>query len=89
MCDFLDLQCWIEGNCQGILIDEGTTTDGNSCLHHCKANDDCLWFTFNPADDSCLLLENCQVIDDNCINCLSGQRQCSGREEGNYSRNFI
>ncbi len=82
ICPFLDLQCWIAGNCQGTPIDEESTADGNSCLDLCKANSDCLWFTFNPADESCLLLEDCQDIDDSCIDCLSGQRQCSAQKEG-------
>ncbi len=85
---FIDLQCWIPGNCQGILIDEGTTADGNSCLDLCKANDDCVWFTFNPADESCVFLEDCQEVNEDCTDCLSGQRQCSAQKEGKLASYF-
>ncbi len=83
--DSLDLQCWIPGNCQGILIDEVTANDGNACLDLCKANEDCLWFTFNLEDNACVFLEDCQDVDLGCINCLSGERQCSSQKEGKVS----
>ncbi len=78
----LDLQCWIPGNCQGILIDEVEAVDESTCLNLCKANDSCLWFSHNVADDACVLLEDCQNFDVNCVNCLSGQKQCLPQKEG-------
>ncbi len=85
----IDLECWIQGNCQGILIDEVTAADSNACLDFCMANDECLWFTYNPDNQECVLLEDCQEVDLDCTNCLSGQRQCSAQKDGKLELFYV
>ncbi len=77
---FLDLQCWVQGRCQGVLIDEVPVLTGNDCMDLCKADSNCLWFTYNSLDNACTLLQDCQQLDPACGSCLTGQRQCSAQK---------
>ncbi len=74
---FLDLQCWVQGSCQGILIDNIAAENDNNCLEVCQETDNCLWFTYNRLDGACLLLEDCQQLDMSCDTCVSGQSVCA------------
>ncbi len=77
----LDLECWVDGLCNGVLVGETFGLDSNGCLGECQANDDCLWFTHDSDGDICLMFQDCQAFDTSCDTCLSSQTQCSPLEE--------
>ncbi len=67
----------MQGNCQGILIDDVIAENGNNCLEVCQETDNCLWFSYNSLDTACYLLEDCQQLDTSCDTCISGQSVCA------------
>ncbi len=73
----LDLQCWVQGSCQGILVDDTASDSGNDCLEICQDTENCSWFTYDSVEGDCILLEDCQQLDTTCVTCSSGQRSCS------------
>lgn len=52
------------------------TSDEFACLDLCSANSECRWFTFYSPTNLCLLFEDCQVLDEECQECLTGQPDC-------------
>jgi hypothetical protein len=74
--------CNEPGKCHGKVIDADIDReDANRCLRHCQYNPDCLWFTYHPQDQACILLADCSEGDlEPCSDCLSGQRQCNSEE---------
>ena len=70
-----DLQCDVQGICDGsfITIDEGATY--NECLVMCNRNVECNWFTYHATLGNCLLFRDC-ILDPSCDTCHSGQSAC-------------
>ena len=65
------------GSCQGDLdsVLNGIESQ-NECLKNCRGRDKCEWYTHNSASRTCFLFRNCPDIDENCLNCLTGQKLC-------------
>ncbi len=69
--------CFVEGECfQSLYIDEEATEDEFECLEFCQETDDCLYFTYFANSRACVALANCDVFDQNCDDCISGERSC-------------
>ncbi len=76
-----ELQCFVQGQCTGVLLEGSTVSTSELCLEACQDNDDCQWFTFDSSSSSCYLLETCPLLDEDCATCVSGHRLCSGGTE--------
>ena len=70
-------QCFVPGRCtQSIVIDiDFNTNSVNQCLHECKNNPECAWFSFDPDMNSCMLLSECNQLDTSnygmgCAKCI-------------------
>ncbi len=81
--DFLDLECWKPGLCNGVLIREVFGVDKSACVEESRANDNCTWFTHDSDEDLCLLFQDCSDMDTSCDTCVSSQVQCSYTESDN------
>ena len=78
---FSDLVCWEPGQCQGddevVVIAEQYF----DCLDRCKEDDDCQWFNYQESDQACVLLLNCESVDDfSCDSCTYSQKECAERQ---------
>ena len=63
-----------------ILRIEQNVKSKETCLHLCQSADRCKWFTYMKALSACLLMLDCQTIDETCADCISGEKLC--QEEG-------
>merc|ERR1712038_1426426 len=77
-------QCYVPGQCQEYSVDFKKTEDVDHCQKFCGTDDDCNWWSFEPAQNLCVLFGNCtesgnpnQVV---CPDCISGQKLCPARE---------
>ena len=68
----------VSGECDGIVdhFEESNTVE--ECHQFCKSNLGCRWFTFSPLTSACFLFQSCDSIDEECEECISGERRCSG-----------
>ena len=75
-------QCFVDGTCiHSQLIDLTSQDNYNDCLENCTANDVCQWFTFDYSANLCFLFVNCLALsNENCANCVSGERTCQPME---------
>ncbi len=79
--------CSLAGQClESLFITEATTANAQGCLEECKENQACQWFTYKPANDVCDLFKTCgYVSNENCPDCLSGQKECDSVYKCNIS----
>ncbi len=80
-----DVQCSVIGRCQGILIEDVVASSNEECLQMCQDKTECQWITYDYDNSNCIQLEDCQVLDETCDQCLSSQRHCSGEESSSKS----
>ena len=59
------------------------TADASSCLVNCQNEQLCQWFTFDAADNACILTTECSFVDETCTDCTYGQKQCDS-QTGTY-----
>ena len=69
--------CWEEGQCDGHFIADMTLRNDSQCLDACKGEDACVWFNYKDEDNSCVLLEDCPIIEQDCNDCVTGHRLCT------------
>ena len=69
-------QCWVQGQCLGQTLDLEIVDNEDVCLAKCKSKSQCSWFTFFKSVSECILFRTCPAIDDTCIDCLSGEKNC-------------
>ena len=71
-------QCFQSGKCMdSVTVGVATATDEFACLDLCKANQECLWFTYSTLTNLCLLFKDCLVLDEEtCPECLTGEQDC-------------
>ena len=76
-------QCWVQGQCQGNLLQTIPAATQEECLDQCKATQGCKWFTFgdDPAP-FCLLFHDCPILDETCSSCISGEGRCQVYDGG-------
>jgi hypothetical protein len=80
-------QCWIQGQCEGNLLETEPMSTKEECLQLCKSTKGCNWFTFNNLSDAnsasyCILLHDCPRLDETCSSCISGERRCQQEANG-------
>ena len=74
-------QCWVQGQCQGNLIQTKPVETQEECLDQCKSTKGCKWFTFsNDPEPFCLLFRDCPNLDETCSGCISGEQRCRAEE---------
>ena len=71
------------GNLQHTEEDVDSKED---CLSLCKITEGCNWFTHIQSSSVCLLLTDCQTLDELCDDCISGEVTCE--EEAKGKKNF-
>ena len=73
------IECGQNGQClDSDVIGVTYPDDALSCLRDCKAQENCLFFTFNPEiGNLCELLASCGTFDlEGCPSCTSGPVSC-------------
>ena len=48
----------------------------DDCLDACQSDPECQWFTYNFPTSACFLFSDCELFDETCSECISGQRNC-------------
>ena len=75
------LQCFIEGNCVGIVADSAEKLDTfNECIDKCQLSNICIFNTFNPSNKFCYIYQHkiCSDIKkEDCPMCLTSEKNCS------------
>jgi len=60
-----DPTCWVEGKCIGdLIISEKDVPTKEDCLQLCKDEQACFWVTYHRALSVCMLLSQCNTLDD-------------------------
>ncbi len=67
------------GNLQHTEEDVDTKEE---CLKLCKTTEGCKWFTHIQSSSVCLLLTDCQTLDESCDDCFSGEVTCDEEAKG-------
>jgi len=80
--------CWINGECLGTLFHSETTRNKLECLHLCKSDEECNWFTFYEVFYECVLYRDCPTIDETCSRCFSGEHSCVEEEKPQGTKNL-
>ena len=71
-----DLQCDVEGECVGTLINFSTAVeDILACGDQCSVVGQCGWWTFESGSGVCSLYKDCLQIKE-CGTCVSGEQKC-------------
>ena len=70
--------CFKQGLCEHTdLIGFGRGRLPNDCLELCQETADCISFTYFTDNGDCLMFEaGCDLIEDACPECVSGDRDC-------------
>ena len=68
--------------CEGHFVDSFNFTHLEECLQACNDFEECNFYTFEKANDVCVLYEDCPVTID-CETCASGAQYCSRGYHGN------
>ncbi len=81
------MKCFAPGMCdQADDIRTYSVSNYEECLNECLDDEECQWLTFVEVmdeEDLCYLFETCPALNTtSCDNCISSQRQCSLRQEG-------
>lgn len=73
-------RCNLNGLCIGnsFHVEEGQALNG--CVNICKNTPRCRWFSFvepgQSTKSSCILLHDCNTLDETLKGCVSGERRC-------------
>ena len=57
-------------------MDEIESNSYEACLQYCESYPECKWFSYNKNFQLCLLFENCQELDEDLADFVSGQVNC-------------
>jgi len=70
--------CWVDGKCIGDLLSyENDVPTKEDCLKLCKNETACKWVTFHQAESVCMLLKQCNTLDESDENdFLTAERRC-------------
>ncbi|TRY72001.1 hypothetical protein TCAL_09539 [Tigriopus californicus] len=71
-----EVQCGIHGRCYGALEGIRKVANARECASMCRHRDECFWNTYDPEHESCLMTNDCPVLDRSCSNCSSSERDC-------------
>ncbi len=69
-------QCFIQGFCEGNLINLLQVQDPEACLIECQRLEECNWFSFDITDNACVLSRDCLVFLEEDTNFISGEDEC-------------
>ena len=69
-------QLYCKGLCLGSVSGILVTDSSLECGEECRANQDCLWFSYDTSDKVCTLTEDCAFIDETCVTCSHSERPC-------------
>ncbi len=74
------------GQCYGnVLHTEYDVPSEGLCMTICQTFERCNWFTYKQRDLTCSLMADCEVLDQTCTDCLSGESRCQEPGEGIFS----
>jgi hypothetical protein len=57
-------------------------TCSDDCLDHCQKDPECTWFSHDSSTSICVLMIDCNALDDTCQTCISGEHRCKSSQEG-------
>jgi len=62
---------------------------GVDCLHECKEDVNCAWFTYTGNDKVCSLFLDCNDFDTtSCSSCLSARKQCEEPSQSDQGKDW-
>jgi len=79
-------KCYVYGQCQEYSLDFKVTQDAEGCHKFCGKNQECNWWSWEPAFELCMLFANCTEVGidppavEPCPECISGEKGCPARE---------
>jgi hypothetical protein len=70
--------CFVPGGCvNSSLVGFSHPSDSRGCLVDCQGKDGCNWFTYSEQFNLCQLFNDCQSLNQDCTECVSGEVSCS------------
>ena len=73
-----NIGCFVPGGCvDGVVSGLTIVPTIGECVDFCTGTSGCRYFSYEPTDDVCLVLDECpEVSTDNCLECISGDSSC-------------
>ena len=68
--------CFVHGECFGFFLDLTEVRDVNDCLDACQHYPGCEWFTYFEESEICYFYSTCDVLEQACMDCVSGEDEC-------------
>ena len=70
--------CFVSGECVNSIVSGVAVANSvGECVNFCQSATSCEYFSFNPADNVCLVFDDCpELSNENCDSCVSGNRGC-------------
>ena len=69
-------QCFVPGLCVGEIIDFSPLESSRKCLSKCTNSTDCKWFSLSRTKNLCLAFKDCNELDKEENDFISGQSEC-------------
>ncbi|TRY71778.1 hypothetical protein TCAL_14862 [Tigriopus californicus] len=80
-----EVQCGVHGRCYGALEGIRKVANAKECASMCGQRDECFWNTYDPEHESCLMTNDCPLLDRTCSNCSSSERDCTAEMDANIN----
>ncbi|TRY71929.1 hypothetical protein TCAL_14859 [Tigriopus californicus] len=80
-----EVQCGVHGRCYGALEGIRKVANAKECASMCRHRDECFWNTYDPEHESCMMTNDCPLLDRSCSNCSSSERDCTAEMDANMS----
>jgi hypothetical protein len=70
--------CFVPGGCvNSSLVGFSQPSDSRGCQVDCQVKDGCNWFTYREQLNLCEQFKDCNSLDQDCTECVSGEVSCS------------
>jgi hypothetical protein len=70
--------CFVPGGCaNSSMVGYSHPSDSRGCLIDCQIKDGCNWFTYREQQHFCQQFNDCNSLDQDCTECVSGEVSCS------------
>jgi hypothetical protein len=81
LCLTMGQDCFVPGGCvNSSLVGYSHPSDSRGCLIDCQIKDGCNWFTYREQQHYCQQFKDCDSLDQDCTECVSGEVSCSAYE---------
>ena len=72
------LQCYLNGECtDSNYVGASVASNMNQCISICQNTSKCIWSTFVPDLEDCIMFSDCNTLSsNNCHECKTNEKAC-------------